>query len=353
MSIVIAERPWIPQRSREILDPAVLLARARLPLLAIAAGLAVAYVSTVAWPQPYAATARVMVPPAGHEGSRVVKLEQAAGDAQAAAAAVREQLEPYLRDKAVLIDAPLVMRQRPSLGLNLAVGGSAGLALGLAWLAARRRARRPVRSERELVQTLGEPLLALRPLGPQALRELCARLLEHWFTPQRRLLAIVSAQPGEGRSRLAAQLAVALAAMGEKTLLIDGDFRAPALHRAFNLPNARGLADLLDERRASLADAGTNLSVMVAGKPRRDPLELLSRPRLGAFLAEASKHFRVVIIDTPAAARGPDFQMFAALAGGALVVTAQDSASARSLQSLRATLQRCAARLVGTVARRD
>lgn len=353
MSIVVADRPGIPQRSREILDPIVLLAYARLPLLAIAAGLAVAYASTLAWPQRYAATARVMVPPGGHEGSRVVKLEQAAGDAQAAAAAVRDKLESYLRDKAVLIDAPTVMRRRPSLGLNLAVGGGAGLALGLAWLAARQRARRPVRSERELVQTLGEPLLALRPLSPQALRELCARLLEHWFTPQRRLLAVVSAQPGEGRSRLAAQLAVAFAAMGEKTLLIDGDFRAPALHRAFNLPNDHGLADLLDDRRVSLASAGTNLSVMVAGKPRRDPLELLSRSRLPAFLAEAGKHFRVVVIDTPAAARGPDFQIFAALAGGALVVTAQDSAEAQALRGLHAMLQRCAARLVATVARRD
>jgi Mrp family chromosome partitioning ATPase len=353
MSIAMRDRPWIPQRSREILDPIVLRAYARLPLLAVAAGLAVAYASTVAWPQHYAATARVMVAPAGHEGSRVIKLEQAAGDGQAAVAAVRDKLEPYLRDKAVLIDEPTVVRRRPSLGLNLALGGGAGLAVGLAWVAARQRARRPVRSERELVQTLGEPLLALRPLSPQALRELCARLLEHWFTPQRRLLAVVSTQPGEGRSRLAAQLAVAFADMGEKTLLIDGDFRAPALHRAFNLPNTHGLADLLDERRVSLASAGANLSVMVAGKPRRDPLELLTRPRLRAFLEEASKHFRVVLIDTPAAARGPDFQMFAALAGGALVVTAQDSASAGSLRRLNATLRRCAARLVATVARRD
>ena len=88
-------------------------------------------------------------------------------------------------------------------------------------------------------------------------------------------------------------------------------------------------------------------------RPRRDPLELLSRSRLPGFLAEASKHFRVVVIDTPAAARGPDFQMFAALAGGALVVTAQDSAEAQALRGLHATLQRCAARLVATVARRD
>lgn len=335
-----------------MLDPIVLLAYARFLAGALAAGLAVAFAATLAWPERYAAIARVMVPPGARDGSRVVKLEQAAGDAQGAAAAVRVQLEPFLLEKAVLIDDPTVMRQRPSLGLNLAIGGAAGFGLGLAWLAARRRAHRRVRSERELVETLGEPLLALRPLSPQALRELCARLLEHWFTPQRHMLAVVSAQPGEGRSRLAAQLAVAFAAMGEKTLLIDGDLRSPALHRAFNLGNAQGLADLLDDRGVSLAHAGANLSIMVAGKARRDPLELLSHNRLPVFLAEAAKHFRVVLIDTPAAARGPDFQLFAALAGGALVVTGHESARADALRALRAALERCAARLVATVARR-
>jgi protein-tyrosine kinase len=125
------------------------------------------------------------------------------------------------------------------------------------------------------------------------------------------------------------------------------------VHRAFELPNAQGLADLLDNRRVSLASAGTNLSVMVAGTPRADPLELLSRSRLPAFIEEARKHFRVVLIDTPAASRGPDFQMFAALAGGALAVTARESANAHSLRGLRAGLEFCSARLVATVARTE
>jgi Mrp family chromosome partitioning ATPase len=353
MSTVFTDRPCIPQRSREMADLIALLAYARLPLAALAAGLAVSAAATLAWPAHYSATARIMLPAGAREGSRIVKLEQAAGDPRAAAAEVSDKLQTYLRQKAVLIDPPSVMRQRPSLGLNLVLGGAGGLAVGLAWLAARQRARRPVRSERELLQALGEPLLALRPLRPEVLRELCARLLEHWFTPQRRLLAIVSAQPGEGRTRLAGQLSAAFAAMGEKTLLIDGDLRAPALHRAFNLPNAHGLADLLEDRSASLASSGTHLSVMVAGRPRTDPLELLSRSRLPAFLAEAAKHFRVVLIDTPAAARGPDFQIFAALAGGALVVTAQKSANVHSLRGLHAALERCSARLVATVARAD
>ncbi len=354
MSTISTDRPWIPQRSRETPGAVVLSAYARVLGAALAAGLLLGAAATLLWPAQYAATARVMLPRGAEEGaSRILRLEQTAADAQAAAAAVRAKLEPYLGGKAVLVDGPVVMRRLPSLGLNLALGGAGGLLVGLLLVAARRDWPRRVRGERELVRALGEPLLALRPLAPQALRELCARLLEHWFTRECRALAIVSACPGEGRTRLAAQLANAFAAMGETTLLIDGDFRAPALHRAFGLPNQHGLADLLEDRRVSLASAGANLSVMVAGEARADPLELLTRDRLRAFVAEARKHFRVVLIDTPAASRGPDFQMFAALAGGALVVTAQESANARSLQGLHAGLEFCSARLVATVARRD
>ena len=243
--------------------------------------------------------------------------------------------------------------QRPSLPLNLALGGAAGLALGIGLLIGRQRRRQPVRNERELLNVLGEPLLAARPLRPDTVHTLCEQLIAHWFTRERHLLPIVSANPGEGRSRVAAQLAVAFAELGHRTLVIDGDLRAPALHRSFGLPNTHGLADFLRDKRVSLAASGPNLSVMVAGSAVADPLELLSEPRLPAFLTEARKHFRVVLIDTPAAARGPDFEMFAALGGGALVVTRPVSADGGALRQLHAALDRCAARLVTTVAYQD
>jgi Mrp family chromosome partitioning ATPase len=328
-----------------------MLNHARLPALLFAIGLITAYAFTVAWPTRYTATARVMMPEGAMAGSRIVKIEHHAAEPHAAASSVKSELEGYVRRKAQLLDEPLVRAQRPRRPFSLALGGTAGLALGAALLMRRQRRRQPVRNERELVSALGEPLLAARPLRAGALREQCEQLLEHWFTPERQLLAIVGAQRGEGRSRLAAELAVAFAELGHKTLVIDGDFRAPALHRAFGLPNSHGLADLLQDKRVSLASAGENLAVMVAGSTAADPLELLSRPRLEALLAEARKHFRVVLIDTPAAAHGPDFEMFAALAGGALVVTQRDRADGVALKQLHAALRRCAARLVTTVIR--
>lgn len=295
----------------------MLPAPARLPLALTLAGVALACALTAVWPTRYSASASVLLPAGAAPGSRIVRIEHAARDADAALRRVNHELEAFLARKASLIDAAMVRPQRPGLALNLALGGAGGLALALA-LARLRRKPAP-------------------RVGPGAVLGLCRQLLAQWFTPQRQLLPIVSAAAGEGRSRLATQLARACAELGQRTLLIDGDLRSPSLHQAFNLPNECGLADFLQNRRVSLAAAGENLSVLVAGQGTGDPLDLLGRERLAAFLAEARRHFGVILIDTPAAARGPDFEIFAALAGGALVV---------GDGRLEAALGRCGARVV-------
>jgi protein-tyrosine kinase len=205
-----------------------------------------------------------------------------------------------------------------------------------------------VRSERELIAVFGEPLLAARPFRPEALRALARQLLEHWFNGQRTLLPVISVAAQDGRTSLAMELAQTFAAMGERTLLIDADLRSPSLHRRFAIGNPCGLADLLDGRGVQLAACAENLAVLAAGSVREDPLELLSRARLRHFLDAAARPFRVVLIDTPAAARGPDLEMFAALAGGALVVVRKGE-DAERLAQLRRRLTRCAARPVAVV----
>jgi len=205
-----------------------------------------------------------------------------------------------------------------------------------------------IRSERELNAVFGEPILAARPLVPEALRALGQQLLAYWFNGSRSLLPVISARAQDGRSSLAAELARTLAAMGARTLLIYADLRSPSQHHRFAIGNKGGLADFLDGRGVRLAACGENLAVLAAGKVREDPLELLSRDRLRRFLAAAARPFRAVIADTPAASRGPDHEMFSALAGGALVVIRKGE-DARRLAGLRRRLARCAARPVAAV----
>ena len=311
----------------------------------VAAALALAYGIHCAAPKTYVASARLMLPEGGGK-SRIVKLEHAALDPDAAQSRLHAALRSYsTRD---FVDPPVVVAGSRSLGADLGIGALLGLAFGGGFTVWRSRRRRPLRTERDLVPVLGNPLLGARPLQPEAVRALARQLLDHWFCAGRKLLPVVSPGIGDGRSSLARDLALEFARMGERTLLIDADFRAPSLHRAFALKNRGGLADLLEERSVRLAACRDNLALLVAGAVRDDPLELLSRPRLLNFLRAATRPFSVVLIDTRAAERAPDYELFAALAGGALLVVRPGEDAAR-LATLRRRLTHCAARPVATV----
>lgn len=222
----------------------------------------------------------------------------------------------------------------------------------LAALMVRRASRRrPVRHERELVAALGEPLLAAHPFGEAATRALAAQLAEYWFARGRRLLPVVALRGGEGAAALACALAESLARSGVRTLLVDGDLRSPRVHARLGLPRGRGLADYLDARGIDSVALRDNLAVLTAGTVREDPLELLSRKRLRRLLSRLASRFDAVLVAAAPAARGPDFEIFAALAGGALLF-ADAAARAAELAALRARLARCAARVVGTVLER-
>jgi receptor protein-tyrosine kinase len=246
---------------------------------------------------------------------------------------------------ALLVVAWLLPGQYMTTALIIAVAAAIGCGAAIACLAS--AARRPEPTERELLRALGMPLLAVRPLRDEALRGLCRQLLEHWLRPGRVLLPVVSAQAGEGRTYLAARLAAAFALLGEKTLLIDADFRSPGVHAAFGLPNRGGLSDYLKGSQVEPHVHNANLAVLVAGGAAGDPLALLGGERLKGLLAAAAKHFRVIVVDTPAAARGPDFEIFAALAGGALIVAGR--AAPRPLGRLRASLARASAQALAIV----
>ena len=227
-------------------------------------------------------------------------------------------------------------------GLVLA---TATVVVGVICLSLVSRRAQGVRSEKALIATLGVPMVAARPL---AATDLARQLTSHWFGCGRPVLAVVSAEARDGGTQVAAELARALARRGEPTLLIDADFHAPSLHRAFGLRNRAGLADFLEGRGTRLAHCEENLSVLVAGRAGADPLELLSRPRMLELLAAAGKRYRAVLVNTPAAAFGPDLQLSAAYAGGALVV-ARFSTRSRALERLRDFLGFSRARVVGTV----
>src|SRR6267142_1681709 len=106
-----------------------------------------------------------------------------------------------------------------------------------------------------------EVIAAYDPFSPQveALRALRSELMLRWFDndPARRALAILSAGRNEGRSYIAANLAVVFSQLGQRTLLIDADLRNPRQHRIFNVADRIGLSSIL----AGRADSGAVVPV--------------------------------------------------------------------------------------------
>jgi chain length determinant protein tyrosine kinase EpsG len=202
-----------------------------------------------------------------------------------------------------------------------------------------------------------ELVAAYKPFSPvvEQLRALRSQLMLRWFDTeaQRKMLAIISPGNGEGRSFIAANLAIVFSQLGERTLLIDADLRSPRQHELFKLGNNAGLSGLLAGR--ANADAVVRvpsllgLSVLPAGAIPPNPQELLGRPAFIETLHSLSRDFDVVIIDTPAAAEYADAQTIAARAGAAIMLARKNQSSLPDMAQLTRSLQQSGASLIGSV----
>lgn len=195
------------------------------------------------------------------------------------------------------------------------------------------------------------------PFDPRVdkLRELRSWLQLRWFNAQSvgRSLAIVSPQRDEGRSFIAANLAVLFSQLGERTLLIDADLRNPRQHAYFHLDNRAGLSAVLAGRIGLEAlksiPALRNLSVLSAGAVPPNPHELLARPVFAQLLANLADEFSVVLLDTPAGTEWSDAQTIAMRAGGALMVGRTDRSRVRQMRAFAEKLVGGGTALVGAV----
>jgi protein-tyrosine kinase len=207
------------------------------------------------------------------------------------------------------------------------------------------------------VQPSTELVAAFAPFHPRTeeMRALRTQLLIRWYNPQARHNALVIASPGsgEGRSYVAANLAVVFSQLGARTLLLDADLRKPRQHEIFGVPPGNGLSTLLSGRidhSSTYPIPGlSRLSVIPAGPLPPNPQELLSRPGFTALVKDLQSMYDVVIIDTPPAKQYADAQSIAFRAGDALVVARKDHTAVGSTSKVVKELAGTGARVVGTV----
>ena len=202
-----------------------------------------------------------------------------------------------------------------------------------------------------------ELVAAYKPFSPvvEKLRTLRSQLMMRWFNAERQHNALAIMSPGnkEGRSFIAANLAIVFSQLGERTLLIDADLRAPRQHELFRLELNAGLSGMLAGRIGPEAvvriPALIGLSILPAGAVPPNPQELLGRPSCNVLLESLIRDFDVVIIDTPAANEHDEAQIIATRAGSALLLAHKNISSIPEMTQLARSLQQTGAEVVGSV----
>jgi len=225
-----------------------------------------------------------------------------------------------------IIDPPKLPSKpvRPRKSLALVFGLLGGFILGVFTALIIEMLDQTVRTHEDIERKLGLPFLGLIPytrhkkdakvyaqllssdvsLISESFRNLRTMVGYAKVSEGEPVILITSSVQEEGKSFVAANLAVALSQLGQKVLMVDGDLRRPRQHRNFHLSNETGLSDYLSGAVASpeslIQKSGVpHLDVIVCGPRPPNPAELLNTERLDKFLDWARGRYTRIIVDCP------------------------------------------------------
>lgn len=187
----------------------------------------------------------------------------------------------------------------------------------------------------------------------EAIRTLRNSILLTDFDRRLKSVLLTSATPSEGKSTIAAHLAAAHAQQKHRTLIIDGDLRRPSVHKFFDLPDKRGLSNVLTAgmpwKEAVVKPAGVeHLDVLQAGNPSRRAADLIGKA-LPEILEEASLDYDLVVLDAPPLLGFPEPLQMASAADGVVIVARAGNTNRKAVSSVLATLTRLRANVIGLV----
>jgi capsular exopolysaccharide synthesis family protein len=169
----------------------------------------------------------------------------------------------------------------------------------------------------------------------------------------RKTLVVTSASPREGKTTVSISLAISLAQSGKRILIVDTDLRKPRLHRAFNKPLTRGVTSiLLGEHSAEQAIYQTEipgLSLLACGPIPPNPSELLHTSQFHQLLAELSKTYDHLILDSPPMAVVTDAAILAPQVDGTILIIHAQRTTRDALRSALRQLRDVSGHLVGGI----
>ena len=263
----------------------------------------------------------------------------------------------------------------PDLRTALVVGGLLGLGFGISFALIRTASDRRIRVADDVEERAGLSLIGAIPIAPRGAQSKGrlfnagsngqGGLVKEAFGTLRtnlrfvdvdnppRKIVVTSALPGDGKSTVACNLAVALAASGVPVVLVDGDLRRPTVADTMGIVGSAGLTDVLSGR-AELVDVLQrvreipNLVVLGAGGTPPNPSEVLGSARMRAILDQLAEH-ATVIIDAPPLLPITDGAVLASQSDGALLVASLGKTTYDLVERAVDALEKANSRALGIV----
>jgi polysaccharide biosynthesis transport protein len=192
----------------------------------------------------------------------------------------------------------------------------------------------------------------------EAFRSLRTSLLLSQPDHAPQVILVTSALPREGKTTSAANLAITLAQLGDRTMLMDSDLRKPGVRRALNLPNGHGHDTGLSSYLAGVASLHdiivphptvSNLDAIPTGPIPPNPADLLSSRRMAQAVDDLRQHYKFVVIDSPPIMAATDAVILSALTDGVVLVVWSHETPKQAFSRTRDLLTAVKGRLLGVV----
>ncbi len=172
-------------------------------------------------------------------------------------------------------------------------------------------------------------------------------------TFEKKILAISSANPNEGKSTAAANIAIAAAQSGNSVLLIDADMRKPVQHKIFKLKNKKGLSSAISKidsvDSCIQKSVMENLDVMTAGTIPPNPSELLSSASAAEMFDMLSKRYSLIIIDLPPVCVVSDALTLSGNVAGMVMIAKYGETTFDSLEEAKRRIEQANMNLLGFI----
>ena len=261
-------------------------------------------------------------------------------------------------------NSPQVLAIALAIGLMAGVGG----AMLLDWMDHR------IRSASEVENLLGLPILGSIPhmLGKRSAMERGqeihlypkSEVAESYRTirtgirfgitdASTRTLLVTSPSPGDGKTTVASNLAIAIAQTGKKVLLLDADCRRPMVHRIYQLAQETGLSSVLagqSDLDAAIHHSSTeNLDILPCGPLPPNPAEMLNSEAFTSLLRELASRYDQVVVDSPPVAPVTDARILAAACDATVLVIRAEKTSRRVAEHARDAMSSVGAVILGVV----